>query len=229
MPMAIFKSSNPEKAVQRDINAATANRERLSVKLAEAEQAASRHAAAAKQAALSGDDAELDRAEASTRAAQDRSNTLKTALAEVEQHLQTLEQSKGDIADRKLRAETAAEMELVVRNMIEVAAEFDAVAGRLIEYTTRAVPWLWEARGLDDFVKVGRAQVPSAVDLVAKMLRAHADAVIAGNAPATLPRLQEPSRMDQPQPVIGADDSVLAEANFTVVDRGPARVLKVSS
>jgi hypothetical protein len=34
--MAIFKSSNPEKAVQRDINSATANRERLSAKLAEA-------------------------------------------------------------------------------------------------------------------------------------------------------------------------------------------------
>jgi hypothetical protein len=226
--MALFKN-NPEKTVQRDINTATANRERLSAKLAEAEQAAARHAAAAKQAALSGDDAELDRAEASSRGAQDRSTTLKTALAEVEQQLQTLEQSKADIADRKLRAETAAEIELVVRNMIEVAAEFDAVAARLSEYTTRAVPWLWEARGLDDFVKVGRAQVPSAVDLVATMLRAHADAVIDGNAPAALPSLQEASRMDQAQPVVGGKNSVLAEANFSVVDRGPARVLKVSS
>jgi septal ring factor EnvC (AmiA/AmiB activator) len=76
--MALFKSSNPEKAVQRDIDAATANRERLSPKLAEAEQAVARHAAAAKQAALTGDDAELDRAEASQRAAQDRSATLRT-------------------------------------------------------------------------------------------------------------------------------------------------------
>jgi hypothetical protein len=227
--MALFKN-NPERKVQRQIDAAATNRERLSAKLAEAEQAAARYAAAAKQAALSGDDAELDRAEASLRAAQDRSGTLKTALGDLEQQLRALEQSKADIADRKLRAETAAEMELVVRNMIEVAAEFDAVAGRLIEYTTRAVPWLWEARGLDDFVKVGRAQVPSAVDLVAKMLRAHADAVIAGNALATLPRLQEPSRTDQPQPVnCAGDNSVLAEANFTVVDRGPVRVLKVTS
>jgi hypothetical protein len=228
--MAIFKSSNPEKAVQRDINAATVNRERLSAKLAEAEQASARHAAAAKQAALSGDDAELDRAEGSLRAAQDRSNTLKTALAEVEQQLQTLEQSKADIADRKMRAETAAEIELVVRNMIEVAGEFDAVAARLSELTTRTVPWLWEARGLDDFVKVGRAQVPSAVDLVAKMLRAHTDAVIAGNAPAALPSLQQPSHMDEPEPVIDrGDNSLLAEANFTVIDRGPARMLKITS
>jgi hypothetical protein len=34
--MALFKSSNPEKAVQRDIDAATTNRVRISAKLAEA-------------------------------------------------------------------------------------------------------------------------------------------------------------------------------------------------
>ena len=32
--MALFKSSNPEKSVQRDIDAATKNRERLSAQLA---------------------------------------------------------------------------------------------------------------------------------------------------------------------------------------------------
>jgi hypothetical protein len=55
----------------------TANRERLSAKLVESEQAIARHATAARQAALTGDDAELDRAEASLRAAHDRSNTYK--------------------------------------------------------------------------------------------------------------------------------------------------------
>src|SRR4029077_19687235 len=92
-PMALFKS-NPEKAVQRDIDAATANRERLSAKLAESEQAVRRHADAAKQAALAGDDAELDRAEASLRAAQDRSASLRTALTDVEQQLEALELKK---------------------------------------------------------------------------------------------------------------------------------------
>jgi hypothetical protein len=76
--MALFKSSNPEKTVQRDIDAATTNRERISGKLAEAEQAIARHAAAAKQAALTGDDAELDRAEASLRAAVPVGNQTRT-------------------------------------------------------------------------------------------------------------------------------------------------------
>jgi hypothetical protein len=87
--MALFKSSNPEKAVQRDIDAATKNRERLSAQLVEFEQAVARHAAAAKQAALTGDDAELDRSEVALRAAQDRSKTLKAVLADVEQELAT--------------------------------------------------------------------------------------------------------------------------------------------
>jgi hypothetical protein len=236
--MAIFKSSNPEKAVQRDIDAATANRERLSTKLAESEQAVARHAAAAKHAALTGDDAELDRAEASLRAAQDRSITLKTALAEVNQQLDALERKKAELADQKVRAQTAAEIELVVRSMIDVAAEYNAAATRLSEFTVRAVPWLWEARGLNNFVNVGLAEVPPAVDLIATMLRAHADNVLACKAPPTLPRSDEqPMNATESAPKVErryqaapdlASDAVLAQANFQPVDRGPARVLKVT-
>jgi hypothetical protein len=142
--MALFKN-NPEKTVQRDISAGAANRERLSTQLADTEQAIARHTAAAKQAALTSNEAELDRAEVSLRAAQDRSKTLKAALADVEQELEALERTKAEIADRKPRAETAAEVELVVRKMAEAGAEFDALAARLSEYTRRAVPWLWNA------------------------------------------------------------------------------------
>jgi len=94
---------------------------------------------------------------------------------------------------------------------------------------------LWEVRGLDEFITISRAQVPPAVDLVSKMLRAHADAVIAGTAPATLPspeKVTAPPPKSQRSTSTAADiasDPVLAEANFTVVDRGPARVLKVHS
>ena len=60
-----------------------------------------RHAAAAKQAALNGNDAEIDSAEVSLRAAQDRSKTLQAALADVEQALSALERTKAENADRK--------------------------------------------------------------------------------------------------------------------------------
>lgn len=185
--MGIFKST-PEKTIQRDIDSATANRDRLSAKLAECDQAIARHATAAKECALSGDDAGLDAAEASLRAAQDRASTLKTALTEMNQQLVDLERAKEDAADKKLRTETAAEIDRLIGKLTEVGTEFNDTAVRLSEHTIRAVPVVYEALGLDRFITTCRAEVPAALELVAKLLRAHADAVIAGTAPATLPR-----------------------------------------
>ena len=195
--MALFKSSNPEKTVQRDIDAATKTRERLSAQTIELEQAITRHAAAAKQAALTGDDAELDRAEAALRAAQDRCTTLKVALTEVEQQLEALERTKAEMADREVRAETAAEIELLVRGLTQVGTEFNSTAARLSEHTARAVPVVFEALGLDKFLAICRAEVPAALELVSKLLRAHAGAVLDGRAPAKLPRAEEPTLKPQ--------------------------------
>ncbi|MDI3565406.1 hypothetical protein [Bradyrhizobium sp. Arg816] len=185
--MAIFKS-NPDKTIQRDIDSATANRDRLSAKLNECEQAMARHAMVAKDSALSGDDAGLDAAEGSLRAAQDRAATLKTALTEINQRLADLERAKEDAADKKLRAETAAEIDRLIGKLTEVGTEFNETAIRLSTHTTSAVPLVYEALGLDKFMATCQAEVPAALELVAKLLRAHADAVIAGTAPATLPR-----------------------------------------
>lgn len=137
---------------------------------------------------IDGDDAELDRAEAALRAAQDRSATLKAALTEVDQQLEALERTKAEIADRKVRAETAAEIELLVRELTQVGAEFNSIAARLSEHTARAVPLVFDALGLDKFMAICRAEVPAALELVSKLLRAHADAVVAGTASAELPR-----------------------------------------
>jgi len=101
----------------------------------------------------------------------DKGKSLKAALADVRQELEALKRTKAEIADRKLRAQTAAELELLARNMTEVAADYDAAGAGLAELTARAVPFLWEARGLDDFIVVGRAQVPPAIDKVSQLLR----------------------------------------------------------
>jgi hypothetical protein len=95
--MPIFKS-NPVKTVQRDIDAATANRERVSARLADCDQAIARHAASAKDCALTGDDVGLDAAEAALRSAQDRAVTLRNALSEIDQQLAGLEQNKAEMA-----------------------------------------------------------------------------------------------------------------------------------
>jgi len=210
------------------------NRERLSAQLVEVEHAIARHAAAAKQAVLAGNDADLDRAEGALQTAQDRSATLKAALVDVEEQLEALERSKAEIADRKLRAEAAAEIELVVREMFEAGAAFDATAARLSEYTARAVPWLWEVRGLNDFVNVGCAQVPPAIQLVGTMLRSYANDVIAGKASATLPRSETPNelgptpdvkRLNPAAPDV-TSDPVLVAANFQRLDRRSGQLVQ---
>ena len=185
--MALFKNT-PQKALQREIEAAAANRDRLATKLAECNEAAARHAAAAKEAALSGDDAALDSAEGSLRAAQDRAATLKTAIAELDIRLADLERAKAEAADKKTRAETAAEIELMVTELNKAGAEFNEIAARFAKHTAAAVPVVFEALGLDRFMGTCLAEVPAALELVAKLLRAHSDQVIAGTAPATLPR-----------------------------------------
>ncbi|SFJ01655.1 hypothetical protein [Bradyrhizobium sp. Gha] len=196
--MALFKSSNPEKVLQRDIDAAKANRERVSARLAECDQAVARHAASAKDCALNGDDAGLDVAENSLRSTQDRAVSLRGALAEIDQQIANLERNKADMLDRKLRAQTAAEIELLARKLTETGAEFNRTAERLSEQTRSAVPLVYEALGLDNFTKLCLAEVPQALDMVNKLLRAHADAVVAGTAPATLPRVDNQAQPPAP-------------------------------
>jgi hypothetical protein len=63
--VALFKSSNPEKQMASDIAAARTNRDRLSARLLEAEQAVVERRGAAQRLALDGaDDMLLDKAEA---------------------------------------------------------------------------------------------------------------------------------------------------------------------
>jgi len=113
--------------------------------------------------------------------------------------------------------------------MFEAGVAFDAAAARLSEYTKRAVPWLWEVRGLDNFVNVGRAQVPPAIQLVGQMLRAYANDVIAGKAPANLPRPEPTLNPPEVKPLLPtpdvAADPVLIEANFQRLNRRTGRVV----
>jgi chromosome segregation ATPase len=204
--MALFKSSNPEKNLQREIETAKANRQRLSAKLAECEEAITRQATLAKDGAVSGDDAALDIAERSLRAAQDRVATLKTALLDVDQRLDELEKSKAEMADRKVRAETAAEVELLARDFEELAAQFDNIATRFSECTRRVVPLVIDAHGLNNFVAICRSDVPPVVAMLKTLLRNYADDVLSGRAPATLPRPDDPAIVQAPAQALPSEE-----------------------
>jgi hypothetical protein len=196
--MALFKS-NPEKTLQRDIDAAKSNRDRLTAKLAETEGVIAERRRAAKALALSGaNDPELDKAELAIRSAQDRAANYSDALAEVSQDLAALEQTQIENSDRKLRTETASEIAAMATNLENAAAKFDTAVAALSDVAGRAALFIPDALGLEAFAVSSRQQVPPAVELVAAVMRNHAAAVLSGSAAATL-RKAEPVTAPPPK------------------------------
>jgi hypothetical protein len=186
--MALF-SKSPEKTIQRDIDAAKTNRDRLSAKLAESETAIIERRSAAQALARDGaDDAMLEKAEAAIRSAQDRAATIAGAIADVVQQLAALEQIKAETADRKLRSETAAEVATMATGLENAAKKFDVAVAELAEIAGRAAKFCPDAVGLEAFASSSRVQVPPATELVVTVMLNYAAAVLRGEGRATLPK-----------------------------------------
>jgi hypothetical protein len=187
--VAPFFKSTPEK----QLITATGARDKLIARLADAEIAVFDLRAAAEQLAIDGaTDNELDTAEAKTRSLADRTATLRAALTQSEMQVSNLERERDELADRKQRDETAAEAELLAREVIAAAAAFDVAAAALATVTTRAIPTVYEASGLNNLAAICRTEVPAASDLIAKLLRVHAASVLAGTAPAKMRKSDAP-------------------------------------
>jgi hypothetical protein len=186
--MALFKS-NPEKTMQRDIDAAKSNRGRLSAKLAETETAIIARRSAAQALACDGaDDVMLEKAEAAIRGAQDRAATIAGAIADVVQQLAALEQTKAETSDRKLRSETAAEVATMATNLENAAKKFDTAVAELAEIPGHATRFCPDAVGLEAFASSSRVQVPPATEFVVTVMRNYAAAALRGEGPAMLPK-----------------------------------------
>jgi hypothetical protein len=193
-PLGAFKS-DPEKKLARDLAAVRSIRDKLSERLRATELAISERRAEAQRLARDGaNDSELDAAEAALRSAQDRRATLAAALFDVERQVQELERAHDDLADKKLRAETAATVEKLVLEVAEAAAAFDAGAEKLAECTGRAAAIVADARGLEIFATHARAEVHAAIAMTTALLRSRASEVLKGNAPAKLPKPEAPMR-----------------------------------
>jgi hypothetical protein len=196
--MALF-SKDPQRVLERDIASAKANRDRLAAKLLECEAAISQHREQAKTAAATGaEDATLDLAEGLIRSAQDRHTTLAAALGDVEAQLAALERTHADNADRILREQTAASVELLARRVLESAEVMVKAAAAFAGHIEKAAAVAPEAAGLLNFAVIVGNEIPGAVAQTGALLRAHAAAVIAGSAPSAMP---EPAPAYIPPPV----------------------------
>jgi hypothetical protein len=182
-----FFPGNPEKAAAKEAGAALANRDRLAGKLVEAEQAVISAKSTAQAAALAGDDAALDIAEAAEAAALRRLSTIFEASAVADKVLVDIEAKIAANADQKQRTATAAEVTALADELIEAAAAYDASTAALNEVCARAKIVTIEFEGMVNFTTSSRTEVSVAVPILEGLLRDYGTAVVGHTAPAAMP------------------------------------------
>jgi hypothetical protein len=186
--MALFKS-NPEKTMQRDIDAARSDCATLTARLNGAEKSViERQDEAERLACDNAEDGVLGKAEAAVRVAQDHVKNLRGGLSKKQQQIAALERDFSALIDTRTRHETAAEVATMATNLENAAKKFDTAVAELAEIAGRAASFIPDGLGLQRFAASSRAQVPPAVELVAVLMRGHAEAVLNGSGSATLPR-----------------------------------------
>jgi hypothetical protein len=219
---------NPEKTLQRDIDATRANRDRLSAKLAETETAIKERREAAQALARDSDDDDaLGKAEAATRAVQDRAATIAGALTEVTHQLAHLETAQAAHLDTKQRGETATQIEVKAAKLEKLVPVFDSLFEQMIEITAEdaATLQIWDAVCLHKYAKDSKIQIPAAIELVARSYRERRDRVLDGRSAAVV---AECASLDAgAQKVMDVIPLHADDSRFTRIDRGPVVELRI--
>jgi hypothetical protein len=186
--MALFQS-DPAKTLQREIDKVRANQSRLSVKLAECENVIAERQKQAHALALDGetDDSELDRAEAASRAMQDRSGTIMAAKIEATNQLEVLERNLAQHLDEKTRSQTVVVLEQMARDLETAASEIGPILDRIVAITGRAsAAQIWDANGMLNFASASKTQIPDGIKMVVRAMKEHAVRVLDGRAAPVL-------------------------------------------
>jgi hypothetical protein len=198
-----FKSDTAKK-LARDLDTARTARAKLADRLATAQTAVIERQTSTRALARDGaDDRALDAAEAALRAAQDRVATLIAALGDAETQVAALESEQAHLADQKLRAETAAAIEVMAQEIEKAGVAFGVAAAQLTEISRRVAEIILDGHGLAAFAMNAGGEVPAAVEMIARLLRDRARATIDGATPAALPKAETvPAPVQQLPPQI---------------------------
>ena len=197
MPMAFFRKQalSPVERYESALKEKQAARESLAERLNTAEAMLGERRDAAERLALAGaPDAQLDRAETHMRAAEDRAKTLRTAMAQLDEQIVTIERELADAKAQRDRDMMADELEKMVAAIERAAPEFDAAATALVAAVTKSAASMLEGTHFAANVDAVRREVLSATHLVCAELRSTAVRTRAGNTNiASEPELLRPS------------------------------------
>jgi hypothetical protein len=191
--MALFEKIDPDTKQQRDAESALRSkrrdRESLTERLGIAEAAIVSYRAQARQLASEGaDDAAISKAEGRMRDSADRCVTLRGAIDDVDKIITGIEREIEQIIDRRCRAETSAAVNAMGDRVQRAAAAFDEAAKELEAASKEGGLIVPESRAISIFTGDANAQLKPATEMVVAALRQHAQGVLSGHAPASLPR-----------------------------------------
>ncbi|MGB7615897.1 MAG: hypothetical protein WBM06_02925 [Pseudolabrys sp.] len=186
-PIERFKSALKDKHLAR---------EKLTDRLRAAEMALEEKRAAATRLAMAGAaDAQLDWAEADMRTAEDRTKTLCTALAQLDEQIATTEREFANAKTQRDRDIVADELERMATAIEQAAPNYDAAVVALVEIITKGEVSIPETTRFATNLDAVRREVLSAADFICSELRSTATRTRAGNANLSVranPELERP-------------------------------------
>ncbi|SDM92680.1 hypothetical protein [Afipia sp. GAS231] len=197
--MAFFKRElGPVERFESALKDKLAARQKLAARLSLSEKELEEKRTAAERLAVAGAaNARLDRAEAHMRAVEDRTKTMRAALAELDEQVTSAERALADAQAQRDRNLIADEIETMAASIERAAPGFQASATALIEAVTKSAASMPEATRFSTSVEAVRREVASAADLICWELRSAAVRTRAGNANMAD---QAPSLSEQPPP-----------------------------
>jgi uncharacterized protein YigA (DUF484 family) len=194
--MGFFKREfSPVERFESALKDKQAARQKLADQLNTAETVLVEKRAAAERLAVAGAaNARLDRAEAKMRAVEERTKTLRAALAEFDEQIAATERALADARAQRDRELTADAIEAMAAAIEQAAPGFGAGAAALVEAVTTSTVSISEAARFSASVDAMRREVLAATDLLCWELRSAAVRTRAGNANTALPAPPVPAQ-----------------------------------
>lgn len=129
----------------------------------------------------------LGRAQASTRAAEERANALRVALTQLEAEITVCEHELAATVEQRYRDSLADTLDVLVAGVAQTIPEYEAAATALIKSVARAAAALPEATALSEDLEAIRREVASTVGLMCTELRAISARTRSGEAENHIP------------------------------------------
>jgi len=163
---------SPAEALEAALRDKQALHQLLARRLNTAEMFVTDRREASERLALDGaSDQALGRAEASSRAAEDRARTLRAALTQLDTQIAGIEREMGLAVEGRYRDSVADSLEVMVAAIAKSAPDYDSAAQALIDAVTKSANALPEATALAADLEAMRREVAAAAALVCAELK----------------------------------------------------------